>query len=261
VPGVYVVQSGGPGSVASVFMRGTDSEDVLVLLDGVPVNDPSDPNGAFNFGDYTLSDVARIEVVRGAMSGLYGSNAIGGVINIITVPGEDKPHADIMLAGGCPAQGQGSATISGKTGQFDYALSGAIDEEAGFDYTAKRLSVYANNQDPFRSKLDSLTLGYTPVEGTRISLVLRAQQVDSAFPDLGYPIYDDPDEYDHNTNLFGRLGITSMLFKGALTTELFIARLQNELHYQNLFDANDPNGAQANDIWALSATKPMVQHK
>jgi vitamin B12 transporter len=185
--------------------------------------------------------------VRGPMSGLYGSNAIGGVINIITVQGEDKPKANITLAGGYPAQAQGSATISGKTGQFDYALTGAIDEQAGFDYTAKRLSVYANNQDPFRSKLGSLTLGYTPVVGTRISLVLRAQQVDSAFPDLGYPIYDDPNEYDYNTNLFGKLGITSTLFNGALTTELFIARLQNELHYQNLFDANDPNGAQAND--------------
>ena len=249
VPGVYVVQQGGPGNVASVFMRGTNSEDVLVLLDGVPVNDPSDPNGAFNFGDYTLSDVARIEVVRGPMSSLYGASAIGGVINIITVRGEEKPHADIRLAGGYPAQVQGSATISGKTGKFDYALSGAIDEESGFHYTAKRLSVYANHQDPFRSKLGSLTLGYTPVAGTRISLVLRAQKTASAFPDLGDPIYDDPNEWDYNTNLFGKLGVTSTLFNGALTTQLFIARMQSKLHYKNLYNGNDPNGAQANDIY------------
>lgn len=71
--------------------------------------------------------------------------------------------------------------------------------------------------------------------------MLRARQVDFAFPNLGYPIYDDPDEYDHNTNLFGRLGVTSTLFNGALTTELLIAKLQNELHYQNLFDAAGPD--------------------
>ena len=80
IPGVNMVQSGGPGNQASLFIRGTNSEDVLVLLDGVPVNDPANPNGAFNFGVFTLADVERIEVVRGPMSGLYGAGAIGGGI-------------------------------------------------------------------------------------------------------------------------------------------------------------------------------------
>ena len=242
VPGLGVVQAGGPGGQASVFIRGTNSEDVLVLLDGVPVNDPSDPNGAFNFGDYTLSDIERIEIVRGPMSGLYGSNAIGGVINIITLQGSGAPKASITAAGGYPAQGQGSATISGSTGKFDYALSGAIDEEAGFDYTAQRLSVYnPNNQDPFRSKLGSLNLGFAPVAGTRISLVVRAQQQDDAFPELGDPVFDDPNSEDRNTNVFYKLGDVSTLFNGLLTTELFAAHLENDLYYSNLLDANDPN--------------------
>jgi vitamin B12 transporter len=249
VPGLGVVQSGGPGSQASVFIRGTNSEDVLVLLDSVPLNDPSDANGAFNFGDVTLSDIDRIEVVRGPMSGLYGSNAIGGVINIITMKGSGAPKASIELAGGWPAQGQGSATISGTSGGLDYALSGALDEEAGFDDTARRLSVYAGNKDPFRSKLGALNLGYTPAAGTRVYVVLRAQQVDTAFPDLGYPIYDDPDEFDYNTNLFGKLGISSVLFNGWLSTDLFVARLDNKLHYSNLLDAADPNAVQADDVY------------
>lgn len=249
VPGLGVVQSGGPGGQASVFIRGTNSEDVLVLLNGVPVNDPSDANGAFNFGDYTLSDVERIEVIRGAMSGLYGSNAIGGVINIITIKGEGAPKASVTLGGGYPAQGQASATISGSSGKFDYALSGAIDEEAGFDYTAKRLSVYANHQDSFRSKLGSVNLGYSPDDTTRIYLNLRAQQVDNGFPNLGFPVFDDPNEYDHNANYFGKLGVTKELFNGALTTDLFIARLENNLQFNNLFDAADPNGAAAHDVY------------
>jgi vitamin B12 transporter len=247
VPGLGVVQSGGPGTQTSVFIRGTNSEDVLVLLDGVPVNDPSEANGAFNFGDYTLADVQRIEVIRGPMSGLYGSNAIGGVINIITRRGEGKPKASLTLGGGWPAQGQGSATVSGSTGKFDYAVSGAIDEAAGFDNTARRLSVYAGHRDPYRAKLGSLNLGYTPVEGTRIYVVLRAEQVDAAFPDLGYPVFDDPNSFDYNTNLFGKFGVSSKLFDGRLQTDLFIARLQNTLHYSNLLDAADPNNLQAND--------------
>jgi len=105
VPGLGVVQSGGAGGQTSVFIRGTNSEDVLVLIDGVPANDPSDPNGAFNFGEDILDDIDRIEIVRGPMSGLYGSNAVGGVINLITLQGSGKPNAEITLAGGFPSQG------------------------------------------------------------------------------------------------------------------------------------------------------------
>jgi vitamin B12 transporter len=247
VPGLGVVQSGGPGGEASVFIRGTNSEDVLVLIDGVPANDPSDPNGAFNFGEDTLSDIQRIEIVRGPMSGIYGSGAVGGVINLITVKGSGAPKASIEAAGGFPSQGQGSATVSGSSGQFDYALGSAIDEESGYDETARRLFVYDGVKDPFRSNLGSLNLGFTPVDGTRIYLVLRARQSYAGYPDLGYPIYDDPDEVSYDTNLFGKFGIKSDLFNGLLTTELFAARIEDNRRYSNLLDANDPNFASAND--------------
>ena len=98
VPGLLVVQSGGPGGNASVFIRGTNSNQVLVLRDGVPINDPSDPGGAFNFGVDTLADIERIEVVRGPMSSLYGSGAIGGVINLITRRGSGAPHGSVEIA-------------------------------------------------------------------------------------------------------------------------------------------------------------------
>jgi vitamin B12 transporter len=247
VPGLNVVQSGGPGGEASVFIRGTNSEDVLVLIDGVPANDPSDPNGAFNFGEDVLDDLDRIEIVRGPMSGLYGTNAVGGVINLITLQGSGQPKADIMLAGGLPSQGRGSAAISGSSGPFDYAFSGALDEEAGFDETAKRLSVYAGNRDPFRSKTGDVNLGYTPVAGTRVYLILRARDSDTGYPDLGYPIYDDPNEYGYDENLFGKLGAKSDLLNGLLTTEFFVARVEDNRRYSNLLDADDPNYASAND--------------
>lgn len=84
LPGLNVVQSGGPGSQTSVFIRGTNSNHVKVLIDGIDVSDPSSPPGAFDFGQLLTGDIARIEVLRGPQSGLYGSDAIGGVISITT---------------------------------------------------------------------------------------------------------------------------------------------------------------------------------
>ncbi len=75
--------------------------------------------------------------------------------------------------------------------------------------------------------------------------MVRARQSDSGFP--GQPNFDDPNDYAHDTNLFGKLGVKSELFAGLLTTEFFAARIQDDRHYTNLFDANDPNGATADD--------------
>ena len=87
VPGLNLVQSGGEGGQTSIFMRGTNSNHTKVLVDGIEVSDPSNPNGAYDFGKFNSADIARVEVLRGPQSGLYGSDAIGGVINIITKSG------------------------------------------------------------------------------------------------------------------------------------------------------------------------------
>ena len=113
LPGLRVVQSGGAGGNASVFIRGTNSDHVLVLLDGMPINDASGSGAAFNFGVDTLGDIERIEVVRGPMAAIYGSNAIGGVINLITRKGTQPGfHLSGDLAGGYPAQIRGTINAS-----------------------------------------------------------------------------------------------------------------------------------------------------
>ena len=100
VPGLNVVQSGGPGGVTSVFMRGTNSNHTKVLIDGIDVSDPSNAGATFDFGQLLASDIERIEVLRGPQSGLYGSDAIGGVISITTRSGKGPFHLAGSLEGG-----------------------------------------------------------------------------------------------------------------------------------------------------------------
>ncbi len=93
VPGVFVTSSGGMGTTSSVFIRGADSKNTLVMLDGIILNDPSNANRSADLSDINLDQVERIEVVRGAMSVMYGSNATSGVINIITKKAPGIPRS------------------------------------------------------------------------------------------------------------------------------------------------------------------------
>jgi vitamin B12 transporter len=122
MPGLNVVQSGGPGGQTSVFMRGTNSNHTKVLIDGIDVSDPSSSNASFDFGQLLTADVDKVEVLRGPQSGLYGSDAIGGVINVITKSGSGPAQVSAGL----------------EAGSFDtfnqvFALRGSIDQ---FHYVA-----------------------------------------------------------------------------------------------------------------------------
>src|SRR5207244_4627178 len=98
VPGLSVVQTGTAGQLTSVFMRGLPSEDVQVLLDGIPINQGL--SGAMNFADFTTGDIDRIEVVRGPQSTIYGPRALAGVIQIFTKQGTGTPGAMVAAEGG-----------------------------------------------------------------------------------------------------------------------------------------------------------------
>ena len=98
-PGVTVARNGGIGGSTTVFIRGAESHQTVMLIDGVKMNDPSQASGAFNFGDLIATDYAQIEVLRGPQSTLWGSQAIGGVVNIVT-PMPEGPLSGAMSAEG-----------------------------------------------------------------------------------------------------------------------------------------------------------------
>jgi vitamin B12 transporter len=242
VPGVRVSQSGGPGGNASVFVRGTNSNAVLVLRDGMPLNDASDASGAFNFGVDTLADVERIEIIRGPMAALYGSGAIGGVINLISRRGHEPGfHVTGELAGGYPKQMEGNVNASGIEGPFDYSATVQGQAQRGYDATPQRTSIYTGVPDPYSELTGTLNLGYTPIDGTRLSLFLRARRAVFGFDALGNPIFDNSNSTGQDNSLLGRIGVTSQLFNGTYETSAFLGRLQNDRYYTETLDPRDPN--------------------
>ena len=122
VPGVQVTQSGSPGAETGVSIRGASSAQTLVLVDGVEVN--LGATGGFDIGNLTTDNLDRVEILRGAGGSLYGSQAIGGVVNVLSQEGQGPPTASLVSAGGNRATSQQVATVSGAEGNLGY--SGAL---------------------------------------------------------------------------------------------------------------------------------------
>ena len=117
VPGLSVVQTGTAGQLTSVFMRGLPSEDMQVLLDGIPINQGL--SGAMNFADITTDDIDRIEVVRGPQSAIYGPHALAGVIQIFTKQGAGTPGGMVAGEGGSYYTSREWGQSDGKLNDFD----------------------------------------------------------------------------------------------------------------------------------------------
>ncbi len=132
VVGLHVVSSGPAGSLSSASIRGSEASQVLVLIDGVRLNSPQ--NGQFDLNQLpvTLNEIERIEVLRGAASALYGSNALGGVINIITRSPEETPSTQVGLTEGRYDARIINGSTSRRIGDFRYRLGAGYQESDGY---------------------------------------------------------------------------------------------------------------------------------
>jgi vitamin B12 transporter len=174
VPGLHVDQAGGRGSVSSVYTRGGDPNFTVVLIDGVKVNDPTNSRGgSFDFSTLNPEDLERIEIVRGPLSAVYGSDAMSGVINIITRKGAAKAMRSVELAGGLHGYWRTLAEVQGMLGVMDYAVSGS----------------YVDNGEPvegsdFENTTLSINMGVPPADNMELRWLVRYAKSDTeAFPD------------------------------------------------------------------------------
>ena len=124
VPGVAVSRTGAIGGLTQIRVRGSEGNHVLVLIDGIKASDPY--YGEFDFGTLIADEAAKVEVLRGQQSSLYGSDAIGGVIQYITLTGREAPGFSARAEGGSFGTFTGGARAAGFSDTFDYAVSGSV---------------------------------------------------------------------------------------------------------------------------------------
>lgn len=122
VPGVTIVRNGGIGTSTSVSIRGAESDQTVALVDGIKLNDPSSPGGGFNFGNLLVGNIERIEVLRGPSSVLWGSQAIGGVVNMITRQPTEQLSVNLRGEYGYRDTGQLVGNVSGKAGPLSASI-------------------------------------------------------------------------------------------------------------------------------------------
>src|SRR6185437_3708679 len=175
VAGLNVVQTGGLGGQTAIFMRGTNSNHVKVLIDGIDVGDPSIPNGAFDFAHLLADDIERIEVLRGPQSGLYGSDAIGGVISITTKKGEGPPKVTATFEGGSFGTFNQATGLRGSQGEFNYSFNILHLQSKSIPVTPLDLLAPGEqrNNDYYNNWTYSTKLGANLSDNLAVNLVAR----------------------------------------------------------------------------------------
>jgi len=174
--GVDVTESGGPGKAASVYIRGTGSGHVLVLIDGVRIG--SVTLGSSPFSSLPIDQIERVEIVRGSQSSLYGSDAIGGVIQIFTRKGQytdnNKPTVSIEAGGGSYDTAHVSGNVSGKYKQLGYAVGVSHITTSGFN--ASSSSSQDADRDGYKNTSFNIRTDYKINDDYRAeAFVLRSQ--------------------------------------------------------------------------------------
>jgi vitamin B12 transporter len=208
VPGLNLIQSGGEGSTTSLFIRGANSNQTRVLIDGIDVSDPSTPNGIFEFGHFLSVGIQQVEVLRGPQSGLYGSDAIGGVVDVVTVAGSGPAHGGVSLEGGSFGTFNQTASVSGSLDRFSYALELAhLDTR---DTPVTPLETLAPGEPRNGDRYDNVTvatkLGYRITDNFDVGVVARRINSDLHFTaDFDFGAGPDPVQSSTSTRqLFTR---------------------------------------------------------
>ena len=241
VPGVDVLRSGGPGQPTSVFMRGANANHTLVLVDGVEMNDPASPNAAFDFANLQTDNIERIEVLRGAASAVYGSDAIGGVINIITKKGRGKPKYNLTSEGGSYGTWKTGGGVAGSVDAFNYSLNASRMETTGFPAADKNLG--NTTADPYRNTTVSGSAGLKVTDNLDFGGTLRYNDGKTFMDDCGGVGCNDPNNYYHFNQLFSRAFGHLKLFENLWEQTLGLAYSRSSRNNNSQYGAAYPDSS------------------
>ena len=257
--GIDVASNGGIGTHSGVFLRGADEKNTLLLIDGVPANDPSDANRAPNFSNLMLDNIDRIEIVRGTVSFLYGSNASAGVINIITKKGTSNPESYAGIEGGSYGTYKLYAGTGGQQGILNYAIGisrmktdgfSAVDENNKFINPAGKTF----EKDGYDNTTFSGNLGIKLNEHISLETILRYTKSNVGYD--GYPLVDQPGHYLDSEQLSSRLAL-KMNYKPLVSTLYYTVMDQDRNYLDSGAVSSKYNGHRYDIGWQgdLTATE------
>lgn len=234
VPGVDVVQSGGNGGNAAVFLRGGNSEHTLVLLDGIELNNPATANRSFNLANVTLENIERIEVIRGPQSTIYGSDAMGGVINLISKKAQEGVHARLSSEAGSYNSFTQVGNVSYGSEMFDVSAGITRQDIGGISAADAR---YGNReQDDYQNTSLSNRIRFAPSDRIEATNTIRYTRSHSNLDNCGGVGCDDPNRWIRNNEFFTRGDVSLKLFDETLTPAAYISYARHSLE-----DVNSPD--------------------
>ena len=223
MPGVTVTRNGGIGTSTSVNIRGADSDQTVALIDGVKINDPAAPGGGFNFGNLLTNNIERIEVVRGSQSVLWGSQAIGGVVNVITRAPTEDVTASASAEYGWRDTVNLVGNVAGKFGPVSASVGGGYFRTDGFSTFNEARG--ATERDGYRRYGANAKFNIALAE--TVSVDLRGYYSNGRTGIDGFPAptfsFGDTPEFTETRELVGYAGLNAALFDGRLKNRIAYA--------------------------------------
>ncbi len=210
--GVSSIQFGPNGGLSTLNIRGANAGHTLILIDGIEMNLTSESSNLYDFANLPVDGIERIEVLRGPQSTLYGSDAMAGVVNIITKKGKGKPTLTLLGEGGTYNSYKGALGLTGEFKKLNYNLSLGRIQSNGFSAAGEK---YGNTEkDGFRSNNFLSRIGYDFDKSSGINLFLKFTRAATDLDQGGGEFKDDPTyKYDLEETSFRAEGFTS-LFDG-----------------------------------------------
>jgi vitamin B12 transporter len=235
VPGLDIVQSGGFGGNAAVFLRGGNSEGTLVLLDGIELNNPATPNRSYNMANLTLENIERVEVIRGPQSTIYGSDAMGGVINLVSKKAQEGVHSTVTSEAGSYNSFTQVGNLSYGSKGFDVS-TGITRQDIG-GISAANAADGNSEHDGYENTSLTNRMRFAPTDSVEGSVTTRYDHSNTSLDNMGGVGGDDLNRRFRNNEFFTRGDMSVGLLDKTLTPAAYISYSRHSLKDVNSPDA------------------------